>query len=352
MEPARFNYRSFFDRALNENEIKQLFEGYKTDPVLAVLLREAHIDVCPFPVYRREVLEMLVINQFEEMMHWYAPLVKPVVSVKYGESYLTDRQVRTLFDTNNTYLNLRIIFADCAAGQQFVVHAQESGFIEPVSMMDYFTQRAGLVKVVGPDLKPAVNSSLYQHCVVSKSTYISLRDCDLQHVPPFAHAGIVQHLNLEWNSLQAADLAAYAQLKYLDLSHNKLTVVPVNLPDSLKRLYLSGNPIQKLEFKRLPSMLKELDISYMEKMDIPEDFWKLLAGRVMTVKISFNMKLMPPDNYDLSGIEYVDQFGKEGIIEDGTVVFVLQEESSTDVTPTHSDQNSDMEDEEAEIAGR
>ncbi len=344
MELARFDYPSFFKRTLSENEIGQLFAGYKTDPVLAVLLEEAHIDSDALPGRNREVLETLVSHLFQEMTHWYTPLVKHTTTLLYSESQLTVLQLEWFFDTNNTYLNLSKIFANHTAGEQFVAHAQREGFMEPSHMMNYFAEKGGLLKVVGS------NGSLIQHCILSKSPQISLSGCGLQSFPPLAHAGKVVSLDLEWNSLQAFDARAYTQLTYLELSHNRLTHVPANLPDSLQWLYLSGNFIPLLDFKRLPSGLKELAISYMANMVIPTEFWKLLDGRTITLKISFDMKILPSYIYDLSGITFKDQFDREGTIEEGVVVFDLPEEFSMDNTPNSSKRSSDTDESEDERA--
>lgn len=343
MELARFDYPSFFNRTLNELQIGQLFEEYKIDPVLNVLLHEAHIDSDAIPGRKREVLEVLVSNLFQEIMHWYTPLVQHNTTALYGESQLTMPYLRWCFDMNNIYLNLSKIFANHQAGQHFVDFARINGFIEPVSMVNYFVENAGLPKIVTQDQKLVVNWSLFHHCAASKSTHISLSGCTMQGgIAQFTHAATIKLLDLEWNGIQVADLAAYTQLTYLDLSHNRLTHVPVNLPGSLKRLYLSGNSIHTLDFKSLPSRLEVLSISYMANMVIPDSFWRLLHRKTITLKVSFDMKVTPPDNYDLSHITFKDQFDRECTLEEGQVVFDLPEEYSTDNTSTDSSRSSDI----------
>ncbi|MBS0615618.1 MAG: hypothetical protein JSR58_03580 [Verrucomicrobia bacterium] len=348
MERVRFNYNSLFNNTLNANEIGQLFQGYKTDPALNLLLQEAQIDSDALPGRNREVLETLATHLFQETMQWYPPFVKYDALVKFDESQLTAFQLRWFFDNNNTYHNLSKIFANYQVGMQFVADARQEGFMASSLMIDYFVEKIGFPKFITSDLKLDANWSLIQYCVLSKCPQISLSGCNLQGFPQFAHAENVVILDLEWNFLQAADLSAYTQLISLDLSHNWLTQVPSNLPDTLKRLYLSGNFLLILDFKRLPSCLEELSICYMANMIIPNDFWKLLDGRTMTLMVSFDMKIMPAHNYDLSNITFMDQFDREGTIEEGVVVFDLPNDFSSDNTPTSSMRSSEESDEELE----
>ncbi len=325
MESTKFEYSLSFKRTLTEHGIGQLFKTYKKEPVLAVLLREARIDVLTVPGRKRVVLEKLVTKLFQEAMLWSE-------DCRWTEESLTVLKLSSVFEGVNVYQNLSKIFERNQSGEldeaddDFVVYANEEGFKNADSMVEFFVKKELLKKVENEDPKKGISLTLVEHCAHSKRKQISLKGCAQDVVPRFTHSAEVTHLDLEWNSLQTADLAAYTQLTVLNLAHNKLTNVPSSLPDSLAKLNLSGNPITQLDFKSLPPNLSYLDISYMSQMTIPETFWKLLDGRVLALRFSSDMKLQLPKDVDLSKISFEDQFGNEGIIHKGTVVFSEPEE--------------------------
>ncbi len=335
---------SFSSYNPTEQQIHVLFEEYKTDAYLAVLLHEAEVDTSEFQ-NNEEVLDKLVTKLFQKMMKW-----RP--SQDIDETFKGQLKVsflRGFFETNNTYANLTRIFAQHVNMPQFNAQAQTVGFEGSGEMMMFFVTYAGLEKVNGNNNKPVVSWTLIQHCKNSKSTQISLRGCALQQFPQFQHVASVTYLDLEWNALTTADLLSYTQLIDLNLAHNLLTAIPVNLPDCLCELNLSGNPIASLDFEKLPKELGMLNISYMANTKIPDSFWQLLSGRQMILQISSDMMLKPPENVDLNKIMFIDQFGGPGTIQNGTVVFESEKELSPAVSLTCSTRSND--DEEDDTSG-
>ena len=108
------------------------------------------------------------------------------------------------------------------------------------------------------------------------------------------------HCNLGYNLLSSRIFfQQLPTLTYLNLSGNRLTWIPGNLPDSIETLLLSNNALTELP-ETLPKNLLQLNVSSNRiRQWTPK--WKL-GQRIQHVDIRYNCLTQPPETLTGSGV--------------------------------------------------
>ena len=79
------------------------------------------------------------------------------------------------------------------------------------------------------------------------------------------------------NFIEIQQLPNYDRIVYIDCSHNKLSSLPSNLPESLRGLYCYNNDLTSLP-SNLPESLDELHCSYNKLTSLPQKLPESLRG--------------------------------------------------------------------------
>lgn len=105
----------------------------------------------------------------------------------------------------------------------------------------------------------------------STITYLNLEDNNLTKLPLFL-SELYPHLKILIlcnNHISCISRVKFPpKIKYLDLSHNSVDIVPENLPKSLKTLLLNNNNISTIP-NNLPKTLIKLDLNHNQLTVIP-----------------------------------------------------------------------------------